>query len=121
MVSARRRHKAEPEGHPVELPFSIEIVDPKGKEQRNKKRRRTENGEEDDATQRIKLQISPFTPSGKFGTHTKMDVSYQICPRKEWISMPRYNCFIRKFTYCYYTLSPRVHIKLIIILVHCIT
>ncbi len=121
MVSAPRRHKAEPEGHPVEHPFSIEIVDPKGKEQRKKKRRHTENGEEDDATQRIMLQISPFAPCGKFGTHEKMDVSYHICPREEWISMPRYKSFIRKFNRFYYTLSPRVHIKLIILLVHCIT
>jgi len=97
MASARKRPRAETEDNRAECPFTIKVVDPKDKDQKKKKRRRTEGGEEDDAP-KINLQMSPFTPSGKFKTYETMDVYYQVDPAKKWTDMTRYNSFVCKFT-----------------------
>jgi len=93
MASARKRPRAETEDNRAECPFTIKVVDPKDKDQKKKKRRRTEGGEEDDAP-KINLQMSPFTPSGKFKTYETMDVYYQVDPAKKWTDMTRYNSFV---------------------------
>ena len=97
MASARKRPRVEPEDNRAECPFSIKIVDPKDKEQKKKKRRRTDGGEEDDGAQRINMQLSPFTPSGKFKTFETLDIHYQVDPAKRWTDMTRYNSFVCKF------------------------
>ena len=56
--------------------MTIKIVEPKDKEQKKKKPRHTENGEEDGTTKRINLQISPFMPYGKFKIYETMDLYY---------------------------------------------
>ncbi|KAK3329736.1 hypothetical protein B0H66DRAFT_36038 [Apodospora peruviana] len=94
MASARKRPRPESEDNRAECPFSIKIVDPKDKEQKKKKRRRTESGEDDETTQKINLQNSPFSPSGKFKSHENMDVHYQVEPAKKWTDMTRYNSFV---------------------------
>jgi hypothetical protein len=108
MASARKRPRAEPEDNRAECPFTIKNVDPKDKEQKKKKRRHTENGEDEDTVQRIYLQMSPFAPCGKFKTHETMDLYYQVDPAKRWTDMTRYNSFVRT---CYalllhYTSAP---------------
>lgn len=98
MASARKRPRVENEENRAECPFSVRIVDPKDKEQKkNKKRRRTEGGEDDDVEKKSNLQLSPFSPSGKFKTYGTMDVHYQVDPAKKWTDMTRYNSFVRKF------------------------
>jgi hypothetical protein len=94
MASARKRPRVETEDNRAECPFSIKIVDPKDKEQKKKKRRRTDNGEDDDANTKVNLQMSPFSPSGKFKTHETMDLHYQVEPAKKWTDMTRYNSFV---------------------------
>ncbi|AEO66131.1 680fda50-e3d9-40b3-9cff-9576b978825d [Thermothielavioides terrestris] len=94
MASARKRPRAEPEDNRAECPFTIKIVDPKDKDQKKKKRRRTEAGDDDDTAQRVTLQMSPFSPSGKFKTHETMDLHYQVEPGKKWTDMTRYNSFV---------------------------
>jgi len=96
-ASTRKRPRSEAhENNRAELPFSIKIVDPKDKEQKKKRRRRTDSGEDDDSAERISLQMSPFTPLGKFKTHETMDIHYQVDPPKKWTDMTRYNSFVRK-------------------------
>ncbi|KAK3310659.1 uncharacterized protein B0T15DRAFT_387593 [Chaetomium strumarium] len=94
MASSRKRPRAEPEDNRAECPFSVKTVDPKDKDQKKKKRRRTESGEEEDVTQKVPVQLSPFTPSGKFKTHETMDLYYQVEPSKKWTDMTRYNSFV---------------------------
>jgi hypothetical protein len=96
MASTRKRPRAEPEDNRAEHPFTIKIVDPKDKKHKTR-RRRAENGEKYETTQRINLQISPFVPCGKFKTHETMDLYYQVDPVKKWTDMARYNSFVRKF------------------------
>jgi len=102
MASAGKRPRDEPEDNRAEHPFTIKIVEPKNKEQKKQQPRRTKNGEEDGAAQRINLQRSPFAPCGKFKTHETMDLYYQVDPAKEWTDLTRYNSFVRKFSrfYC---------------------
>ena len=76
MVSARGGPRVEPEDNWADHPFTIKIADPK--DEKRKKRRRTENGEEDGTTQRINLQTSPFAPCGKFKTQETMDLFYRV-------------------------------------------
>lgn len=98
MASARKRPRPENEDNRAECPFSIKIVDPKDKDQKKKKRRRTDGGDaaEDDNTQRVNLQMSPFAPCGKFKTYETMDLHYSVDPQKKWTDMTRYNSFVRK-------------------------
>ena len=103
MATARKKPRAEPEDNRAEHQFTIKIVDPKDKKQK-KKRRLTENDEEDGTTQRINLQMSPFAPCGKFKTHETMNLYYQVDPAKKWTDMTKYNSFIRKFNRFYCTL-----------------
>ena len=98
MASSRKRPRVEIDDTRAECPFSVKIVDPKDKEQKKKKkRRRTDGGEDEDTSQRINLQLSPFSPSGKFKTNQSMDLHYQVDPPKKWTDMTRYNSFVRKF------------------------
>ncbi|KAK5658748.1 hypothetical protein OQA88_1557 [Cercophora sp. LCS_1] len=94
MSGSRKRPRTEDSDSRAECPFSIKIVDPKDKEQKKKKRRRTDGLEDDDASQRVNLQMSPFAPSGKFKTHETMDLHYQVDPPKKWTDMTRYNSFV---------------------------
>ncbi|KAK0733934.1 hypothetical protein B0T26DRAFT_631645 [Lasiosphaeria miniovina] len=96
MASARKRPRAETEDNRAECPFVIKLVDPKDKEQKKKaKRRRFEGaGDDDDTSQRINLQMSPFSPSGKLKTYETMDLHYQVEPAKKWTDMTRYNSFV---------------------------
>lgn len=97
--SSRKRPRQEPtpddESHKAECPFSVRVVDPKEKEQKKKKRRRTD-ADEEEISPKMSLQMSPFTPSGKFKTHETMDLYYQVEPAKKWAEMTRYNSFVRK-------------------------
>lgn len=96
MSSARKRPRSETtEDSRAECPFTIRVVDPKEKEQKKKKRRRTD-GEDDDGAQKMSLQLSPFTPTGRFKTYETMDLYYQVDPPKRWTDMTRYNSFVRK-------------------------
>lgn len=101
MISARKTENQGQNDNRVECPFSIHIVDPKYKNQKKrrkyknqKKRRRTDAGKYDDASTKIKLQMSPFGPSGKFKTHKTMDLHYQVKPTRQWTDMTRYNSFV---------------------------
>ncbi len=98
MASARKRPRVEPEDDRAECPFIIRIINPKDKDQRMKKRRRTEGSEEDDSAQRINMQLSPFAPSGKFKTYETLDIHYQVEPAMKWRDMTRYNSFVRKLS-----------------------
>ena len=97
MASARKRPRAEAEDNRAECPFTIKIVDNKEKEQKKKKRRRTDGGEDDDVGQKVSLQMSPFSPCGKFRSHETMDLYYQVEPAKKWTDMTRYNSFVCEY------------------------
>ncbi|KAM7206598.1 hypothetical protein V8F33_000241 [Rhypophila sp. PSN 637] len=93
MASARKRPRPENEDNRAECPFSIKIVDPKDKDQKKKKRRRTDGGDDEDS-QKVSLQMSPFSPCGKFKTYETMDLHYSVDPQKKWTDMTRYNSFV---------------------------
>lgn len=95
MTLSRKRRKVAIKGSRAECPFSAKIYDPKD-EKKKTKRRRTEDGEDNDASQRTNLQLSPFSPIGKFKTNPNMDLYYQVEPPKKWTDMTRYNSFVRK-------------------------
>lgn len=78
----------------AECPYQVVTSDPKDARSK-KKRRRTEGGDESDATKQH-LQTAPFKPSGKFKTCGDMDINYQVKPMKDWAAMTRYNSFVRK-------------------------
>ncbi|KAK0667372.1 hypothetical protein QBC41DRAFT_139425 [Cercophora samala] len=93
--SARKRPRQEPEDNRAECPFKIDVVNPEDKESKRKsKKRKTENGEDEDATAKVNLQMSPFAPCGKFKKHETMDLYYKVSPPKKWTDMTRYNSFV---------------------------
>jgi hypothetical protein len=96
MASARKRPRPEAEDNRAECPFTIRVVDPREKDQKKKKRRRTDQINEDDPAQKVNIQHSPFSPQGKFKTYDTMDLHYQVEPAKEWTEMTRYNSFVRE-------------------------
>lgn len=76
------------------------------KEHEKKKRRRTDGGKDDDASQRINLQLSPFSPTGKFKTNPNMDLHYQVDLPK-CTDMTGYKRFVRKLPLPLSQASPR--------------
>lgn len=93
MAAARKRPRTETEESRAECPFSIRLVDPREKERKKKKPRRDiEDGDEGD--KKVLIQMSPFSPSGKFKTYETMDIHYAVEPAKRWSEMTRYNSFV---------------------------
>jgi hypothetical protein len=97
MSAARKRPRSEPEDSRAECPFSITTSDPKEKDISKKKKKRRTGGDDDESAQRVLLQMSPFTPSGKFKTHETLDLHYRVEPPKRWSDMTRYNSFVRTY------------------------
>lgn len=99
MAASRKRPREENEDrvedNRAECRFSVKIINPRDKEN-DTKRRRTDGGQDEDASQRVSIQLSPFSPSGKFRTNSSMDLHYQVEPAQEWADMTRYNSFVRK-------------------------
>ncbi|KAJ9157664.1 BAH domain-containing protein [Pleurostoma richardsiae] len=93
MTSARKRPRTETEEARAECPFVVRPVDPREKEQKKKKRRRNDD-EPDEGDKKVLLQMSPFSPAGKFKTYDTMDVHYTVEPAKKWSEMTRYNSFV---------------------------
>lgn len=53
------------------------------------------------------MQISPFSPQGRFQTGQSMNLLYFVQPRKAWFSMTRYNSAVRKSSHL------RMHIAML--------
>ena len=96
MAAARKRPRTEADESRAECPFSIRPVDPREKERKKKKARRDADDGDDGGDKKVLIQMSPFSPSGKFKTYETMDVHYAVEPAKKWSEMTRYNSFVRK-------------------------
>ncbi|KAH7012730.1 uncharacterized protein B0I36DRAFT_256411 [Microdochium trichocladiopsis] len=95
MATARKRPRPEESTENVaECPFTVIHPDPDEKEMKTKRRR---GGSEDRPAPppKIHLQVSPFSPIGKFNAKDNtMDRHYQIAPFAKWMNMTRYNSFV---------------------------
>ncbi|KAH7009438.1 uncharacterized protein B0I36DRAFT_59993 [Microdochium trichocladiopsis] len=95
MATARKRPRPEESTENVaECPFTVIHPDPNEKEKKTKRRR---GGSEDRPAPppKIHLQVSPFSPIGKFNAKDNtMDRHYQIAPFAKWMDMTRYNSFV---------------------------
>ncbi|KAH7016045.1 BAH domain-containing protein [Microdochium trichocladiopsis] len=95
MATARKRPRPEESTENVtECPFTVIHADPNEKEMKTKRRR---GGSEDRPAPppKIHLQVSPFSPIGKFNAKDNtMDRHYQIAPFAKWMDMTRYNSFV---------------------------
>jgi hypothetical protein len=97
MAAARKRPRSDAEESLAECPFTVEHPNPNDKEKKAKKRRR--QGSEDSTTQqpKLNLQVSPFSPTGKFkDPNNTMDRHFFVTPHAKWLEMTRYNSFVRK-------------------------
>ncbi|KXJ85596.1 hypothetical protein Micbo1qcDRAFT_198759 [Microdochium bolleyi] len=95
MATARKRPRPEESTENVaECLFTVIHPDPNDKEKKTKRRR---GGSEDRPAPppKIHLQVSPFSPIGKFNAKVNtMDRHYQIAPYAKWMDMTRYNSFV---------------------------
>ncbi|KAK1832797.1 hypothetical protein QBC39DRAFT_329503 [Podospora conica] len=88
-----RAEESRMEDNRAECRFSIRIINPKDRENETK-RRRTEGLPDDEVNQHIGIQLSPFSPTGKFKKNPSMDLHYLVEPCQEWAQMTRYNSFV---------------------------
>lgn len=79
----------------AECPFTV-TIDPDDRSfKKGKKRRRQDAAEEEEV---IKLQNSPFAPTGKFKPDDlTLDCHYKVEPQDKWLGMTRYNSFVREY------------------------
>ncbi|KAI1176195.1 hypothetical protein F4777DRAFT_597816 [Nemania sp. FL0916] len=91
MATARKRPRPD-EDTQAECPFTVSHPDPN---ERDKKAKRRRQESEDQAMPKLSLQVSPFSPMGKFkDPNNNMDRYYQIHPYQKWMDMTRYNSFV---------------------------
>ncbi|KAH7012304.1 uncharacterized protein B0I36DRAFT_378478 [Microdochium trichocladiopsis] len=95
MATARKRPRPEESTENVaEGPFTVIHPDPNEKEMKTK-RRRGSSEDRPAPSPKIHLQVSPFSPIGKFNAKDNtMDRHYQIAPFAKWMDMTRYNSFV---------------------------
>lgn len=86
-MSSRKRSHSVVEENRIECPFKIIYPGPL-----NRKR---------DEERSVPIQVSPFSPIGKFKSHHTMDLHYAIEPSERWLAMPRYKSFV-----CTYPSAP---------------
>lgn len=87
--SRKRSHPESAEENKADCPFRVHY--PGDKPAKKGKKRRKGDVEEDEV---VKLQNSPFAPTGKFRDNESMDLHYKIEPQDKWLSMTRYNSFV---------------------------
>ena len=95
-MSTNSRKRSRPEAaeeNKAECPFHVHY--PGDKSAKKGKKRRKQGGLEEE--EMVKIQISPFAPTGKFRENQDMDRRYRIEPQDKWLSMTRYNSFVCKF------------------------
>lgn len=96
-MSNRKRSRSIAEENRAECPFTISYANgPSRAEQERHKNKKRKRGEGQDDDKRVQIQISPFSPTGRFKTHDTMDLYYTVEPSKRWQDMTRYNSFVRK-------------------------
>lgn len=101
MATARKRPRPELEESQAECPFKVEHPNPNDKEKKAKKRRRQDSEEDEPPQQspKLPLQVSPFSPTGKFkDPNNTMDRHFLVTPNQRWMDMTRYNSFVRKLS-----------------------
>jgi hypothetical protein len=83
----------------AECPFNVTYPGPptKADRERHKNKKRKRDGPAPEEEKRVPIQISPFSPVGKFKSHDTMDLHYTIEPSKRWLDMTRYNSFVRTY------------------------
>lgn len=111
MATSRKRPRHEESTENVaECPFTVIHPDPNEKEKKTK-RRRGGSEERPAPPPKIHLQVSPFSPIGKFnGKDNTMDRHYQIAPFAKWMDMTRYNSFVCMYTFQHWTHAPLLHV-----------
>ncbi|KAM0540029.1 hypothetical protein ACHAO7_011596 [Fusarium culmorum] len=93
-MSNRKRSRPITEDNLAECPFKISYVSEPScthQERHNNKKRKRDS---QDDNKRVRIQISPFSPTGSFKTHNIMDLYYTVEPGKQWQDMTRYNSFV---------------------------
>ncbi|ORY66187.1 uncharacterized protein BCR38DRAFT_338987 [Pseudomassariella vexata] len=95
MATAKKRPRGDAEESQAECPFKVEHPSPGEKEKKQKKRRRQDSEDQPQPSPKMPLQVSPFSPTGKFkDPNNTMDRHYMVAPNPRWTDMTRYNSFV---------------------------
>lgn len=95
MATSRKRSRSIPEENRAECAFTISYTTASTRSDQGPKNKKRKGQDEE---KRSMLQMSPFTPTGKFKSISNLDLHYTVEPRKRWLDMTRYNSFVREYT-----------------------
>ncbi|KAL3584887.1 hypothetical protein FPOAC2_14668 [Fusarium poae] len=90
----RKRLQSVVEENRAYCPFTISYATGPSRADQERHKNKKQKCEHQDDDKRVQLQISPFSPTGRFKTHDTMDLHYMVEPRKQWQDMTRYNSFV---------------------------
>jgi hypothetical protein len=93
----RKRLQSVVEENRAYCPFTISYATGPSRADQERHKNKKQKCEHQDDDKRVQLQISPFSPTGRFKTHDTMDLHYMVEPRKQWQDMTRYNSFVREY------------------------
>jgi hypothetical protein len=99
--SSRKRSRSVVEENRAECPFKVTIVANPPRTDRDRQKTKRQKRDETDEDKKIQIQMSPFSPTGKFKTHETMDLHYTVEPSAQWLEMTRYNSFVLNGTKYY--------------------
>jgi hypothetical protein len=93
--SKKRNRSDNVDDNRADCPYTV-TIDPEDKSSKKGKKRRRADFEDEEI---IKLQNSPFAPTGKFRPDdVTLDCHYKVEPQDKWLNMTRYNSFVREYS-----------------------